>query len=241
MRALTKAIRGKRVLVFIDLEGTQFTHEAIEIGAVIALLNEDGTIKRTLKGFSTYLRPHGKVGSYVTRLTGITEQLLKDKGDLFPTGFGKFRDYVSKYRGKCTYVAFGNQDMKMINESVYENGEYGRDFAREIAKNYLDFSTFINVYVKDDAGNMMSLSRYLEFFGVPFEGQAHDALADARNLALLYDAFLKKPDLVRDRYMRNLSNLNHLPSPIQGVLKRLNEGKSVTPEDYMSLVEESLR
>jgi hypothetical protein len=33
MKALDKAICDKKVLIFVDLEGTQFTHEMIEIGA----------------------------------------------------------------------------------------------------------------------------------------------------------------------------------------------------------------
>ena len=47
MKILDRKLRKKRTLVFVDLEGTGFSHEMIEIGAYLATLNEDGTIKRS--------------------------------------------------------------------------------------------------------------------------------------------------------------------------------------------------
>jgi hypothetical protein len=82
MKALRKAIKDKRVLVFVDLEGTQFTHEMIEIGAYVAYLDDDLHIKKHDKGFTTYVKATNPIGRVV-----VTEydwhhgkDLIKKKG-----------------------------------------------------------------------------------------------------------------------------------------------------------------
>lgn len=241
MKALEKAIRGKRNLVFFDLEGTGTAHEIIEIGAFNVSLHEDFSVKGISKGFTTYVKAHSPIGPVVTRLTGIDEETLKRKGVLFPAAWKAFEKFVGKNKGKCTYVAFGNQDLKIIENSIYFNGDYGVDFAREIHKNFLDFSAFVSIYVKDPNNNPLSLTNYLKLFGVPFEGQAHDAMSDAYNLVSLYNAFLSKHEIVESEYQKVLSRLSHLPSPIQKVLRKLNNGESVTPADYEKAIEEALK
>ena len=42
MEAFNKLIKNKKTLVFLDLEGTQFSHEIIAIGAVKCKIDENG-------------------------------------------------------------------------------------------------------------------------------------------------------------------------------------------------------
>lgn len=240
MKALRKAIRDKRVLVFFDLEGTQFTHEVIEIGAYYTLLHEDLSVKKIGKPFKVYVKPQNQIGPLVSELTGITDKKLHDEGVLFPTAISEFRKYVAKFNDKAIFVAFGNQDTKILENSVFYNGDIGLDFVRQIKKNYLDFSQFISNYIKDDNGNAYSLKNYLRLFQIPFEGQAHDAAADAYNLMELYRAFLKKKSLVREEYEKTLFRMRHLPAPINKVIEMLHDGKTVSPEDFDRVVEEAL-
>ena len=46
MEAFNKLIKNKKTLVFLDLEGTQFSHEIIAIGAVKCKIEEYGKIQR---------------------------------------------------------------------------------------------------------------------------------------------------------------------------------------------------
>ena len=46
MQALEKILKGRKSLCFIDLEGTQFSHEMIAIGAVKVDVRRDGSIKK---------------------------------------------------------------------------------------------------------------------------------------------------------------------------------------------------
>ncbi len=241
VKALRKAIRDKRILIFFDLEGTQFSHEMIEIGAYSVLLHDDMSVKNINPPFKCYVKSQEQVGKIVTELTGITDKKLHDEGLLFPKAFSEFERYVKKYEDRCTFVAFGNQDIKIIQNSVYLNGNAGIAFSRIIKKNYLDFSSFISSYIKDEHGNPYSLTNYLKIFGVPFSGQAHDASNDAYNLIELYKAFLAKKEIVREEYEKTLSRLSHLPRPIQLVMNKLKNGESVSPVFFDEAVEESLR
>lgn len=241
MNALRKAIKDKRVLIFFDLEGTQISHEMIEIGAYSVLLHDDLSIKNINQPFKRYVKAQNPIGNIVTNLTGITEKKLHEEGILFPQAFSEFRHYVKKYEDKCVFVAFGNQDIKIIETSVYLNGDAGLSFSRIMKKNYLDFSSFISAYIKDEHGNPYSLTNYLKLFSVPFEGHAHDAVADAYNLIELYKAFLSKKEVVREEYEKTLSRLHHLPAPIGAIIKKLQNGETVTPSFFDKAVEDSLK
>lgn len=241
MNALRKALRDRRCLIFFDLEGTQFSHEVIEIGAYSVLLHEDLTVKRVHKPFNCYVKAKNHVGKVVTDLTGITDDKLKKEGLLFPEAISRFHQYMAKYEKKCVFVAFGNQDIKIIENSVYLNGDAGKNFARLIKQNYFDFSAFISNYIKDENGNALSLKNYLKLFKVIFEGQAHDASSDAYNLIELYKAFLREKDLVRNEYEKTLIRARRLPAPIAMMMNRLQEGLTITPADFDRAVEESLK
>ena len=53
MKKLARLIGHHRTLVFLDLEGTQQSHELIALAAIKADLNEDLTIKKLTKGNPT--------------------------------------------------------------------------------------------------------------------------------------------------------------------------------------------
>ena len=76
MKKLAKATRGRKHLIFLELEGTQFSHELIAIGAIKATIKTDGTIKKLYPGFKHYVLASQNVGNYVEKLTGITDDLL---------------------------------------------------------------------------------------------------------------------------------------------------------------------
>jgi inhibitor of KinA sporulation pathway (predicted exonuclease) len=241
MKALRKAIKDKKVLVFVDLEGTQFSHEMIEIGAYMAYLGDDLRIVKHEKGFSTYVKATNPIGRVVENMTGITEKTLKTKGVSFPAAMTMFQKYLKKNKAECIFVTFGNHDLRIINQSVYYSGDASKEFAHTINKQYLDFSDFLSTYIKDDNGNPYSLTNYLKVFGIPFDGQAHDALADALNLMDLYTAFIEHPDIVEKEYKKVLCKIHHLPSPIGTVLTKLSAGEIVTPEVWENAIKEAIK
>ena len=72
MKKLLKLVDPYQTLVFLDLEGTQFSHEMIALGAVKVRLHKNKTIKRFTKSMKVYVKPHEKIGRIVENLTKIT-------------------------------------------------------------------------------------------------------------------------------------------------------------------------
>ncbi|MFA6619817.1 MAG: 3'-5' exonuclease [Bacilli bacterium] len=241
MKALEKIIKDCRALVFVDLEGTQLSHEMIEIGAYVATLNDDLTIKKILPPFQSYVKAHHPIGGIVIKMTGITQRMLEEKGEPFPYVLKQFKKYVGKYWGKCMFVTFGNHDLRIVNQSVLNNFDSDPEIAHVINKYDFDFSLFLQQYIQDLNSNPLSLANYLKVFGVPFEGQAHDARVDAYNLMDLYKAFLAKPDVTAREYKKTLSHVHHMASPVNKVISELNEGKTVTPKAWDKAIEDSLK
>jgi DNA polymerase III alpha subunit (gram-positive type) len=172
MKALEKELRGHDCLIFLDLEGTQFSHEMIEIGAYKVYLNKDQTVKKIFDGYTSYVKAKAKVGRVVTNLTGITDEKIKKDGVPFRVIQQGFRKYVGKDWGKCLYVTFGSHDLRIIMQSADNNMDASMEEARYVTHNAFDLSEFISRFIKDDNGNSLSLTNYLKVFNVPFEGQS---------------------------------------------------------------------
>ena len=231
---LIKGLKGHKALVFLDFEGTQFSHEMIAIGGISCLIDvKTGQIKKRKTPFKIYVKAHNKIGGYVEKLTGINEALLKEKGVSFDTAMKALKKYVGLPFKKATFITFGNHDMRIINQSIMYNIFYPKDVTSQIQKNYFDFSAFLNEFIRDEGGNALSLVHFCELFGVPEAGKAHDPEIDAVNLANLYDAFVANPDLVVEQYLKHLRlHSGNYPTPINNVIIKLSSGKDVTAKEF---------
>ena len=82
MKELINILKGKRKLLFFDLEGTQETKEIIAIGASKVNLDAKFFIKSfDKKGFKQYVKSNGEIGKFVIDFT--TCQLHNDYGRNF--------------------------------------------------------------------------------------------------------------------------------------------------------------
>ncbi|MCR5349043.1 MAG: exonuclease domain-containing protein [Bacilli bacterium] len=241
MKELQKAIRGKKCLLFIDLEGTQLTHEMIEIGAYKVLLRDDLTVKKIFKPYHAYVLAKHRVGPIVTKLTGITDLKLKKEGIPFRLVQQQIKKYMGKDYEEAILVSYGTEDAHIILSSAENNMDASVDDARFLARRFLDFADFLARFVRDPNGNTLSLTNALHAYGVEFEGTAHSAQADAYNLFLLFKAFKEKPEITKEHYKNTLAVRGHVAPPIQKVIRALSSGKTVTPEDWDAYVLEALQ
>ena len=241
MKLLDKAIKNHKYLVFLDFEGTQYSHEMIALGAVLATLDRKGQIKRLKKGFKVYVLAKNKIGTFVENLTGINQSKLDKEGVSFAQALKGLREYCGTAFNHCTFVTFGNHDMKILGQSFSYNLDTPKDLVAQIQHNYLDFSQFISTFTKDSHNNPYSLSNYCAHYYVSREGIEHDPLYDAINLAKLYDAFVKNPDIVLEDYLNNLNRMPHLPQPIKTVITKLSNGEDVSADEYKEITKEYLK
>lgn len=238
MKIFDSVCKNQKALVFLDLEGTQFTSEVIEIGASLAVLNKDGSIKKTAKPYRRYVKAHSSIGHIVTKITGIRQETLNKEGLTFAHVIKEFRQYVGKYWDSCLFVTFGNGDKHMLQCSFEMNDEANKEYMGTLFKKNWDLLAFLSQYIKDEKGNCYSLTNFLKVFGVEFEGQAHDAYADARNLQRLYEHARLHPEIFEAHYKTILLTYSHLPAPMNKVMKKLNKGESVTAEEYGKYIAE---
>ena len=241
MKSIEKKINNAKVLCFLDLEGTQFSHEMIAIGAVKVYLRKDKTIKRICRGYYTLVKPKNRIGKVVTDLTGITEADIKKSGVPFRVALEGLKKYMRRDFTKSMYVTFGNHDLRILAQSLAHNLDVKKEDVQLLIKHNFDFADFASSYVKDENNNTYSLTNFLKLFHIEFEGTQHNALADAKNLAYLYDAFLKQKVIVKNEYKKVLSHARHLPEPVHDVVQALSEGKTVTPEDFEQFIDKSIR
>ena len=232
MKKFDRLLKGHKNIVFLDFEGTQFSHEMIAIGAVSCVIDRNGRIKKMKKPFKILVKAKNKVGKYVASLTGITDELLAKEAVSFAKAIDALKKYVGMPFKKSSFVTFGSHDLTILNRSISYNFDFNKEACSNIQKNYIDFLAFIGEFVKDPKGNQISLVHFCQMFGVQEAGPAHDPSVDAVNLANLYDAVMSNKDTLLDEYKKVLGKFSHFPEPVNKVVQKLVSGESVSPEDF---------
>lgn len=238
MKKLNRILKGRKYVCFLDFEGTQFSHEMIAYGAYFTYVNKEGQIVKAKNPIRNYVKAKNSIGRFVKELTSITEKDLEKYGVEFSKAINEIKKYCGLAFKKTLFVTFGNHDLRILNQSCSYNLDAPKDLCDIIKKNYLDFQSLISEFVKDDNGNPLSLTHYLELFGIQFEGSAHDPMYDAVNLAKLYNAFLKEKEIVLTQYCKVLNRSNVGPEPVNKAIKKLLAGESVSPDEFKEYLKE---
>lgn len=238
MKKLEKMLKGHKYICFMDFEGTQISHEMIALGATMCTLDKKGNIKKEKEPFKIYVKSKNKVGNIVTKLTGISDDLLAKEGVSFNKALLELKKYCGLPFKKCSFLTFGNHDMKILGESVAHNLVYPKEIVSQIQKNYVDYQVIIAEFIRDENYNPLSLVHYCELFNIKEAGAAHDPSVDAVNLAHIYQAFLDNKDLVLEEYLKVLTHMNNLPEPVKNAVKSLANGKDFTADDFKKSAKE---
>ena len=241
MKKIQKLLKKHKYICFLDFEGTQFSHEMIAWGATLATLDKNLKIKSHKKPFKVYVKAKNKIGHFVENLTGITQRDLDRVGVPFAKAMKDLKKYCGHAFNKCSFMTFGNHDMKILSQSFAYNLDAPGEITSVIQKNFIDFQAVISEFIKDDNNNPFSLENYLSLFGVEFKGKAHSPEYDAYNLMNLYNEFLNKKDIVLEEYLKVLTKVNHLPEPIKRSVAKLAKGEDVSGEEFKTFAEEYIK
>ncbi len=172
--------------IIFDLEATCWdkstpgvTQEIIEIGAL--RLNQLGEINGT---FHSMVRPvvHSILSPYCKKLTNIGQDEV-NKARTFPDVISRFEDwlYVSP---EFFLISWGSVDKTMLENDCRAN---------RLDHDWLDFHVNLKQVYRDlfRLPKQLGLKAAMRREGIEFEGQAHRAMDDAKNLVEL---FLKHRD-----------------------------------------------
>ena len=241
MKQLKNAIRGKHKLIFIDFEGTQFTHEIIAAGICKLVIDDDlNIIEEDNIGKLIYTKARSSIGKVVTKLTSITEEFLKENGISFYDTINEIEEYVGNDLDDTLFVCFGNNDPKMLIESCRFSHPDNADTAKKWAHNFFDFMTFASQFIRDEKGNTYSLVNFLKLFNLEPHGESHNPLNDALDLKNFFKAFIVNKEVRFNEYQKVLAKFKAVPSPIQKVINNLEQCKEVTPEDFKQYIRDFL-
>lgn len=240
MKKLARLLANRKTVVFMDLEGTQQSHELIAFAAIKADLNHDLTIKKTYKGIFHYVRPKKEVGKYVTQLTKITEIDVVDKGISYAKAIQKLRTYVGHKFNQCAFIVFGNHDARILHQSFHYSPDADEASVKTITRQLIDYSLFLGEFIKDANGNPLSLINNLLVFNQPFVGDHHQPLDDAKNLMILYRKVLENKDIVLTSYLKVLLQLRHLPEPVKQVIQTLLKNETMDQPKFIQHVKDYL-
>lgn len=240
MEIFLRETKNVDALVFMDLEATSFTSEMIEIGAYLAEINKDGSIKKVHAPFKRYVKAKHQVGFHVAQLTGITDEKLRNEGEDFPAVLSSFRKYVGKFWDSCRFVTFSEHDMVIVKNTMAQYRDLNPSYARNIYRHHLDLQRLLDHYIQDQNGNPYSLTNYLKVFGLEFDGKAHDAIYDALNLLDLYKVAREGKEIFIKEYKNVLCGAKTRPV-VKEIIHMLSEGKTVTPEMFDALLEDAFK
>lgn len=239
MKEIKKLLNNYRTIVFMDFEGSQYSQEIIAVGAIKADLDAKNKVKKTYAPFKCYIRVDEIVGEFITKLTGITDELLKEQGLSFCEAFEKFEQYIGKSEVK--FMTYGSFDMHLLHNSALNSGVNDDPFIRKIYDNNIDFARVFGKYVKSEKYSNLSLTDGLKVFKTNVEKNIHDPLTDSINLMHLYDAFLTKQNILKEEYEKVLINSPALPLPFKKIIKKLESEQKVTYKDFLSYVEDDIK
>ncbi len=242
MRLLKEEIGEPRELVFLDLEGTQLSHETIAIGACKYFCGPDllPLPGKKIQVFKRLIKPQSPVGGVVTILTGITDDRLKTEGITFHKALVELMTFT-KCTGKKVYITFGNQDLNMLYQSkVRANDQLCQDFYDHIKRNWFDMQAFVSRFVHDERHMTFSQPKLLEIYEAKNLQHAHDPLYDAENLMNLFIQVIKRPDITLREFKKNLLTSKDFFIISKPFIDDLCNGKDVSAVDFNKAIEDYL-
>lgn len=242
MRLLKEEIGEPRELVFLDLEGTQLSHETIAIGACKYFCGPDllPLPGKKIQVFKRLIKPQSPVGGVVTILTGITDDRLKTEGITFHKALVELMTFT-KCTGKKVYITFGNQDLNMLYQSkIRANDQLCQDFYDHIKRNWFDMQAFVSRFVHDERHMTFSQPKLLEIYEAKNLQHAHDPLYDAENLMNLFIQVIKRPDITLREFKKNLLTSKDFFIISKPFIDDLCNGKDVSSVDFNKAIEDYL-
>ena len=232
MVKISKLLKDKKYIVFIDLEATQTTHEAIALGAVKVQIGQNYTIKKYYRPFLRYIKCDSNIGKIVEDLTNLNNKIINIKGKDFKDVLIDFKQYVGDCFSTCAYMSFGNYDLKILNKTLEFHQDANQQICEQIFANHIDFLKIISKFINDNDHMPYSLINYCKLFNITMQTPNHSPENDAINLAKLYDAFLKRKDVVFEEYKKSITHIQNLDEPLIEIINKLNNEEDISYKEF---------
>lgn len=171
------------LLISLDLEFNQPSKRIIQVGATAGNL-QSGLIESS---FVAYVNPSEPIDPRISRLTGI-EQHHVDAAQNVDFVYKQLSKWVSQFDGNrhINPLTWGGGDSDSLRQALGENEEW------IFGRRWIDAKTLFTAWrhsqsILAQGGLAKSMSKV----GLRFEGQKHNALADAVNTWRIYWSLLQ--------------------------------------------------
>lgn len=175
-------------IIIIDLEGTCWENDRIPTGQKVDII-EMGICKLDLisntisQKQSIYVIPErSEINRFCTKLTGITPQLIEEKGIYFEEACKKISDEYSPE--SLTWAGYGNFDREQIIEQSDWLG-IENPFSGQYLNVMYEFKRHFKLY------KSIGLKKALDYLKMDFEGNHHSGADDAYNTARILNKILE--------------------------------------------------
>lgn len=238
---LHRKLDGSNLLVFLDMEGTEFSHEAIAIG-IVGYEKRIGELlpvsEKPTFTYSSLIKAKNNIGRKVSELTGITKEELKAEGKDY---LEVVRDITTLTRpySDCT-LYFGPLDIKILSATTNYANEMESNYLRHLKKKSVDFFTYLEERLVDSKGQPYGIARLGKKFSLTFEGKQHDPLYDALALSNIYFYIVSHEEELLEDYLKNYLQNPFTEETNKEVAKRILEGKTVDKETLAEILKENL-
>lgn len=162
---------------FIDFEATQFTNEIIEIGCI----NEYGDV------FHSYVKAKKKLTSFITNLTGITQDVINEVPSTDEV-FENFFEWLNKFNNEeeMCFFCYGDTDLTFIKKNLQNTKSYKARIALSLlGMNLFNYAT--KVQEKLELSKSISLIKLYHYYIDAEAEQKHCALGDRINYFHIFD------------------------------------------------------
>lgn len=171
---------GQGQYIVLDMEFNQ--NEIIQLSAVRMTFQNYGQDIQIKDNFNSYVKNHKPLTNEFKNLTKITEADIENASEISDV-LTQFIKWIQQEDLPMFLVTWGNRDEKILKHNCTECKHFAH-------KDFLDLQAFIMLRkgLKKLPSLESQVTKYLEHF----DGEAHNALVDATNMAYLLMHLLKE-------------------------------------------------
>lgn len=170
------------IYLSLDLEMEQPSQEIIQIGACVGNI-KTGEILGTIR---IYTIPFLPLSSFITQLTGITQEIMDEKGLPLIEGYKQLVTFKDSFKDvNCNAITWGGGDTLELKTQVfaeYNKTTPGPGLAWPFGRRWVDIKTWFQFrQLAKDEKQQAGLAKAMIKCGLNFKGRKHDAMDDAVN------------------------------------------------------------
>ena len=190
---LYRAVAHSDVLVFYDVEATQFSKQLISFGMVIVKKKRDSFEMEKVDEYFSLIKPDGKytIGHYVEEITSLKKEDV-DKGISVLKLKEILTDKLKGYERIC-FLSYGELDKKVLL-STFKDRNY---FLYDKDTHFFDFHTYLKKNLTDEKGTTYSISRLIELFDIQKDYSFHNPLDDSKALFDIFSYFVNDEEKIK--------------------------------------------